>query len=54
MFKAFKFLATPIPTNLPPDDLEMKNEARAQIKREYGSRLRQRPPTPENDESDDE
>ena len=54
IFKAFKFLAIPIPTNLPPGDLEMINEARAQIKREYGLRLRKRlPPPPDNDESDD-
>ena len=38
MLKAFKFLLTPIPPKLPPDD--------------YGLRLQQQSPTLENDESD--
>ena len=53
MFKVFKFLITPIPTNLPAKYFQMIYEAMEQIKREYGSHLR--PPTPpENQESDDD
>ena len=44
MFKAFKFLATPIPPNSPPDELHMLTEYRAELKREYGSRFQQQPP----------
>ena len=53
MFKAFKFLATPLPTNLPSRELQMLTEAREQIVNEYGPLMQSRQPT-DNETSDDD
>ena len=53
MFKAFKFFATPLLTNLPSRELQMLTEAREQILNEYGPRMQSRQPT-DNETYDDD
>ena len=53
MFKVFKFFATQIPTNFSLDDLEMQDQAREQIKRDYGSCFLPRLPSKNDDDDND-